>query len=119
MIFLSLNIKWFLNPPKAIYLKELMDNIGPVILLLQETMTIGDIASEFSLKLHLSRKCCCADEDGYSWGTLVAWDSPFNDFTSYLTCTGIYFKGNLRGLERYLSLMNIYGPYGSRHDFLD
>lgn len=99
MKILMFNIRGFNSAPKRTALKRLMENIGPSIILLQETMIEASTTYDLFLKLKTNWKCCALDSSGLSGYLLIAWDplvSLFNSFTDEL---GLMVEGKFIGFD--------------------
>ena len=47
------------------------------------------------------------------------WNPLTFSFKPYITCAGILLKGNIRGFEKQLNLLNVYAPYKERKVYWD
>ena len=120
MLKISLSVIELGNPSKILSLGRLITLHNPDILLLHETLVVGDSIISY-LKTYLSRwNFICMKDVGISSGFISRWK------TISLSCSTCWDISSIPGDVPYsrdlgtsFTLLNIYGPHTHRVDFVD
>ena len=98
MAVLSFNIIGIGSVPKIYSFQRVLDRVGLNIVVLHETMSIGEVACKFFIKLKPTWKCCGVYANGFSGGLLVAWNPGLANFSPFHTIAGLEIERHINWL---------------------
>jgi hypothetical protein len=117
MIILSFNIRGFGGPLKFSSLKEILKQINPDIVFLQETLVNDEKDKHLFLQCFPSRNVMALDPFGRLGGLLSGWNPTFVELYAFGTSAGIYLEGRFKQFVDKVKLLNCYAPYKDRELF--
>jgi hypothetical protein len=110
MLVLSLNIRGIGGTLKAAYFRRLLERTNPVIIFLQETLSVDQKSRDFMHRFCPFWFSSAVNSIGNYGGLLVAWDPFVFDLAPFLTIGGILLVGRYLVTNQELAFLNVYGP---------
>jgi hypothetical protein len=110
MLIFSLNLHGFGSSTKLASLKNLLQQIKPDIVFLQETLIEGDQAKSLFFHCLPHWNVVALDLHGRSRGLLTGWNPTLAEFCAFGTTTGIFMEGIFKHSLDPVKFLNCYAP---------